>query len=220
MKRNKMLYLMMLLLGMGIMVACSENDGEVEEFADWQNKNETYFNQLYASTQQRIAKGDQSWKIIRKWSLPEDNQHFHANLGDYIIVHILNAGNSTSGSPLYTDSVKVNYRGRLIPSATYTGGYVFDRSYNGKYNPQTMRPATFAVNGLVDGFTTALMHMTIGDRWEVYIPHQLGYGNKEQSNGTIPAYSTLIFDIGLAGFYRAEAPTVRASASTGKWIER
>ena len=60
---------MMLLLGMGIMAACSENDGEVEEFADWQNKNETYFNQLYASTQQRIAKGDQSWKIIRKLSL-------------------------------------------------------------------------------------------------------------------------------------------------------
>lgn len=210
---------MMLMVAVFMMASCSENDGEVEEFADWQNKNETYFNQLYAATQQRIAKGDPNWKIIRNWSLPDDNQTFHADLSNYIIVHILEKGNSQSGSPLYTDSVKVNYRGRLIPSATYTGGYVFDRSYSGEYNLQTMSPAKFAVNTLVDGFTTALMHMNIGDRWEVYIPYRLGYGATEQSNGAIPAYSTLIFDMGLAGFYRAKAPALQSAAKPGAWVQ-
>ena len=50
----------------------------------------------------------------------------------------------------------------------------------------------------------------LGDRWEVYIPHQLGYG--EEANGAIPAYSTLVFDIGLVGIYRygSSAPSWNA----------
>jgi FKBP-type peptidyl-prolyl cis-trans isomerase FklB len=151
--------------------------------------------------------------------LPADGQNFHADLNNYIIVHVLERGNSTSGSPLYTDSVMVNYRGRLIPSATYTAGYLFDRSYSGAYNPQTMNPAKFAVSGLVDGFTTALLHMSVGDRWEVYIPYKLGYGTEKAPKSEIPGYSTLIFDIGLAGYYRPKAPT-RAGVVSGSWIKK
>ena len=51
---------------------------------------------------------------------------------------------------------------------------------------------------LVDGFTTALMSMHRGDHWTVYIPHQLGYGTS--ASGTVPAYSTLIFDLRLVDF--------------------
>ena len=53
---------------------------------------------------------------------------------------------------------------------------------------------------LVEGFTTALLNMNLGDRWEVYIPYQLGYG--EEDKNPIPGYSTLIFDINLVGIYR------------------
>ena len=60
-------------------------------------------------------------------------------------------------------------------------------------------PAKFAVADVVDGFSTALQHMRIGDRWKVYIPYQLGYGTNV--NGSIPAYSTLIFDMALAAYY-------------------
>ncbi len=219
MKKNSICYLLLLMMAVFTMASCSEDSGEVEEFADWQHKNETYFAQLHAATQERIAKGDQNWKIIRNWSLPADGQNFHADLNNYIIVHVLERGNSTSGSPLYTDSVMVSYRGRLIPSATYTAGYLFDRSYSGTYNPQTMNPAKFAVSGLVDGFTTALLHMSVGDRWEVYIPYKLGYGTEKAPKSEIPGYSTLIFDIGLAGYYRPKAPT-RAGMVSGSWVKK
>lgn len=202
MKKRNLLYIFMLVMAMFAITSCSENDGEVKEFADWQQKNDAYFVNLYATTKEQIAKGDHSWMIIPKYSLPAENDKFHAKMQDYIIVHILGTGNSKSESPLLTDSVKVNYCGRLIPSATFAGGYVFDRSYKGAYNKQTMNPAKFVVSGLVDGFTTALLHMKIGDHWQVYIPYQLGYGNQEQDKGKIPAYSTLIFDIGLVGITR------------------
>ena len=53
---------------------------------------------------------------------------------------------------------------------------------------------------MVDGVTTALLNMNLGDRWEVYIPYQLGYKDKE--NGSIPACSMLKFDLYLVGIYR------------------
>lgn len=219
MKKNSTYCLLLLVMAVFTMVSCGESSGEVDEFADWQHKNETYFARLHAATQERIAKGDQNWKIIRNWSLPADGQNFHADLNNYIIVHVLERGNSTSGSPLYTDSVMVNYRGRLIPSANHPAGYLFDSSYSGKYDPQTMNPAKFAVSGLVDGFTTALLHMSVGDRWEVYIPYKLGYGTEKAPKSEIPGCSTLIFDIGLAGYYRPKAPT-RAGVASGSWIKK
>lgn len=219
MKKNSTYCLLLLVMAVFTMVSCGESSGEVDEFADWQHKNETYFARLHAATQERIAKGDQNWKIIRNWSLPADGQSFHADLNNYIIVHVLERGNSTSGSPLYTDSVMVNYRGRLIPSANHPAGYLFDSSYSGKYDPQTMNPAKFAVSGLVDGFTTALLHMSVGDRWEVYIPYKLGYGTEKAPKSEIPGCSTLIFDIGLAGYYRPKAPT-RAGMVSGSWVKK
>lgn len=219
MKKNSTYCLLLLVMAVFTMVSCGESSGEVDEFADWQHKNETYFARLHAATQERIAKGDQNWKIIRNWSLPADGQNFHADLNNYIIVHVLERGNSTSGSPLYTDSVMVNYRGRLIPSANHPAGYLFDSSYSGKYDPQTMNPAKFAVSGLVDGFTTALLHMSVGDRWEVYIPYKLGYGTEKAPKSEIPGCSTLIFDIGLAGYYRPKAPT-RAGVASGSWVKK
>ena len=99
--------------------------------------------------------------------------------------------------------------GRLIPSTTYTSGLIFDKSWSSnQFNAATSRPVhsyiglTYDAEGkptsLVDGFTTALMSMHRGDHWTVYIPYQLGYG--EKSSGVVPAYSTLIFDLRLNDF--------------------
>lgn len=117
---------------------------------------------------------------------------------DYIIVHVDETGGGTT-SPIYTDSVAVHYQGRLIPSTTYTDGLIFDTSWNSsKLNETTARAAHFAVASKGDGFTTALQQMHIGDRWTVYMPYQLAYGATE--NNSVPAYSTLIFDIKLENF--------------------
>jgi peptidylprolyl isomerase/FKBP-type peptidyl-prolyl cis-trans isomerase FklB len=55
-------------------------------------------------------------------------------------------------------------------------------------------------NELIDGFSTALQHMEVGDKWEVWIPWQLGYGAIGQRE--IKAYSTLVFEIELVDIVR------------------
>jgi FKBP-type peptidyl-prolyl cis-trans isomerase (trigger factor) len=68
-------------------------------------------------------------------------------------------------------------------------GKVFDSSY--KRN----QPAEMRVNQVIKGFTEALVHMPAGSVWEVYIPQNLAYGEREA--GEIKPFSTLIFKIEL-----------------------
>lgn len=85
--------------------------------------------------------------------------------------------------PKDTSVVKVNYEGRLID------GTVFDSSYkNGQ-------PVTLHANQVIKGWTEALVHMPAGSVWEVYIPQELAYGDREQ--GQIKPYSPLVFKIEL-----------------------
>ena len=106
-----------------------------------------------------------------------------------------------------------------MPSSTYADGYVFDQSYTGTFNMATLKPVSKAVSAFVDGFTTALMNMHIGDHWRVYIPYNLGYGTSTSSK--IPAYSTLIFDIALVAYYRPGTviPAWKAKSSKGVWVD-
>lgn len=89
----------------------------------------------------------------------------------------------TGEIPTATQRVKVNYRGTLID------GTEFDSSY--KRN----QPATFACNQVIKGWTEALTMMPVGSKWELYIPQELGYGERE--SGQIPPFSTLIFEVEL-----------------------
>lgn len=85
--------------------------------------------------------------------------------------------------PKDTSVVKVNYEGRLID------GTVFNSSYkNGQ-------PVTLRANQVIKGWTEALVHMPAGSVWEVYIPQELAYGDREQ--GQIKPYSPLVFKIEL-----------------------
>lgn len=85
--------------------------------------------------------------------------------------------------PADTSWVKVNYEGRTIE------GNVFDSSYKNK-NPLKLR-----CNQVIKGWTEALVRMPAGSVWEVYIPQELAYGDREQ--GQIKPFSTLIFKIEL-----------------------
>ena len=201
-----------MMLSAGLFTSCTENDDTVEEYANWQSKNETYWENLYTTTQQKIKGGDTSWKIILNYTFQNQKQTTGSALTyrpeNYIIAHVEQAGTGTT-SPLYSDSVSMHYMGRLIPSTTYTSGLIFDKSWSSnQFNAATSRPVhsyiglTYDAEGkptsLVDGFTTALMSMHRGDHWTVYIPYQLGYG--EKNSGVVPAYSTLIFDLRLNDF--------------------
>ena len=87
--------------------------------------------------------------------------------------------------PTEQDRVTVKYEGRLVD------GTVFDSSY--KRDPQT---TTFRVNQVIKGWTEALTLMTVGSKWELYIPQELGYGARQQGKDIKP-YSTLIFTVEL-----------------------
>ena len=58
-------------------------------------------------------------------------------------------------------------------------------------------PLAIRLSDLIEGWVIALQQMCVGDKWEVYIPSELGYGKYSQPG--IPAYSTLIFEIELTG---------------------
>ncbi len=179
------------------LTACSEEDDTIEEYPDWENTNTAYFVDLYTSATALIAQGNTTWKLLRAWSLPEDNEIYTAVMTNYIVVEVLEEGTG-AGCPLYTDNVWVHYRGRLLPSVSYPEGYIFDQSYYGEFNEQTAMPAAFSVSALVDGFATALQNMHIGDYWRVYMPYELGYGTIATTS--VPAYSTLIFEIKLVAY--------------------
>ena len=94
--------------------------------------------------------------------------------------------------PKATDEVEVIYEGRLID------GTVFDAtSKHGGAKTDKFR----AVN-LIKGWTEALTTMPVGSKWQIYIPYELAYG--ERQAGQIPPYSTLIFDLELVSIVKPE----------------
>ena len=97
-----------------------------------------------------------------------------------VMYRVINKGNGPKPSP--KSFISVYYTGTLI------NGKVFDKTQKG-------HPATFRLNELIAGWSTALREMPAGSRCEIVIPYNLGYGSR--SAGVIKAYSTLIFDITL-----------------------
>ena len=89
----------------------------------------------------------------------------------------------TGAVPADTSLVKVHYEGRLLNDT------IFDSSY------KRGEPTTFRANQVIKGWTEALCHMPEGSVWEVYIPQELAYGEREQ--GDIKPFSALIFKIEL-----------------------
>jgi len=89
----------------------------------------------------------------------------------------------TGAIPADTSLVKVHYEGRLLNDS------VFDSSY------KRGEPITLRCNQTIKGWTDAMVHMPAGSIWEVYIPQDLAYGEREQ--GMIKPFSVLKFKIEL-----------------------
>ena len=90
----------------------------------------------------------------------------------------------TGKTPAATSEVSVHYAGTLID------GTEFDSSI------KRGEPATFPVNGVIAGWTEALQLMKEGDKWMLYIPYNLAYGERG-AGGQIPPFATLIFEVEL-----------------------
>ena len=88
--------------------------------------------------------------------------------------------------PTATDKVKVHYHGMLI------NGKVFDSSV------ERGEPISFGLNQVIKGWTEGVQLMSVGDKWKLFIPSELAYGERGAGN-VIPPYAALIFEVELLG---------------------
>jgi FKBP-type peptidyl-prolyl cis-trans isomerase FklB len=102
---------------------------------------------------------------------------------------VLKSGNGKT--PKATDTVKTHYHGTLID------GTVFDSSV------ERGEPHTFPVNGVIAGWTEALQLMKEGDKWQLYVPAKLAYGDRG-AGAKIGPNSALIFDVELISIEKAQ----------------
>ncbi len=110
----------------------------------------------------------------------------------------------TGPKPAATDTVSCNYRGTLID------GKEFDSSY------KRGQPLSIQVNGVIKGWTEALQLMPVGSKWQLFIPSDLGYGDRG-SGPVIGPSATLIFEVELLSIQakdKTQPPPPPASAPT------
>ena len=88
--------------------------------------------------------------------------------------------------PKRTDKVEVNYEGKLVD------GTVFDSS-----SKHGSKPASFRADQVIKGWTEALTMMPVGSKWQLFIPYELAYGDRNM--GTIKPFSALVFTVELVG---------------------
>ena len=97
----------------------------------------------------------------------------------------------TGPKPAAADTVSCNYRGTLL------NGTEFDSSY------KRGQPASFPVTGVIKGWTEALQLMPVGSKWQLFIPAELGYGDRGAGADIGPG-ATLIFEVELLSIQSKE----------------
>ena len=138
MKQLTTLFALLLLLIVTPMVATSCTDNTDDEKQDlefttnWKKRNVAYFDSVLTLARQKVAEaqaqyGD-DWQSHCEWRVFLSYAKVAGGPStDTICARVINTGTGTD-SPLYTDSVKVNYMGHLIPTESYKDGRVFDHS--------------------------------------------------------------------------------------------
>lgn len=121
----------------------------------------------------------------REWLKAKSQEEGVMSLDKGVCYKVLTKGPSSIKSPHRDSVITAHYTGKTI------NGRTFDRSRGG------IAPA-FRLRDLIPGWQIALTQMHIGDKWEIYVPAEQGYGKWAQPG--IPAGSTLIFEIELISF--------------------
>ena len=120
----------------------------------------------------------------KEWLLQKSQENGVKALAKGIYYRILTEGKNDGRHPNPRSIVTAHYTGRTIDRQ------LFDSSRNGA-------PLAVRLCDLIEGWIIALQQMCVGDKWEIYIPAEMGYGKVSQPG--IPGGSTLIFEIELLG---------------------
>ncbi len=146
---------------------------------------------LMAKRREAMAKQEEKMKAAAEPNKKEGEAFLTANKAKEGVVtlpsglqyKVLSDGNGPK--PTLNDTVVCNYRGTLI------NGTEFDSS--SKHGG----PATFQVGRVIKGWTEALQLMSVGSKWQLFIPSDLAYGEQGTPGGDIGPNSTLIFEVEL-----------------------
>jgi FKBP-type peptidyl-prolyl cis-trans isomerase len=120
----------------------------------------------------------------RDWLVRKSQEEGVLALPKGIFYKVLAEGKADGRHPDPRSIVTVHYTGQTID------GRQFDSSRDGV-------PPAFRLCDLIEGWIVAMQRMCVGDKWEIYIPAEMGYGKFSQPG--IPANSTLVFEIELLG---------------------
>jgi len=164
------------------LASCDQSTSVVNTYDNWEARNQTVLDSLQSVID---SKSNPNLFVVTPMS----------NTKLKIYAEKVTGYDATGDRPLDSDTVQVYYRGKLI------NGEVFDQNFSG-INPNVDFDTPFktAVNGsVITGWTEVLRLMKKGERWVVYIPYQLAY--KAAGSGSIPGYSTLIFDMNLYNYW-------------------
>lgn len=118
------------------------------------------------------------------WLIAKSKEEGVKALSKGIYYKVLAEGDASSVKPTPRSIITAHYTGKTI------NGKQFDSSRGGV-------PLACRLCDLIEGWIIAIQQMHIGDKWEIYIPAEMGYGKFSQPG--IPGGSTLIFEIELLG---------------------
>lgn len=199
--------------------SCSEDSNEWDPYYSWESRNAIWFEEVADSARTAIAAAKaqygEEWEDYCQWRMFKSLQlsaDITGPLTDSIVCKIVPPEPGTEKGTRhvnFTDYVRVYYRAWLMPTEYIAEDnvtkeikrVVFTQTYYNDFNPETAGTAVLAVDGLIEGFQTALQYMVEGDEWYVYIPQQLGYGS--EASNIVPTYSTLLYHIRLVNIYES-----------------
>lgn len=161
------------------------DDSTWQQYEEWRQANDEFY---YAQVDLKDADGTPFYKQLSPAWYP----------GSGVLIHYFNDRAKTEGnlSPMVNSTVDVKYIGRLYNDVAFDSS--FTQTANGDSIFRTQPSST------IEGWQIALTDMRVGDSCRVVIPYPQGY--QAQSTGSIPPYSTLVFDIKLVDIYSYELP--------------
>lgn len=184
---SKKIYLFSLVLLALTFTACSETE-ETGRYDNWRARSEAFIDSIanvYAGQQNgSITVTDEKEKLYPFTDLT-NGQTIYAKK------RISRDGVKDDDKPVYTSKVSAYYR------MSYFNGDVVQQNFAGTEPDEFDVPSEFLLNEVISGWGYTLTEMAEGEFWTLYIPYQSGYGSGTGSDGSLQAYSALVYDVKL-----------------------
>ena len=184
---SKKIYLFSLVLLALTFTACSETE-ETGRYDNWRARSEAFIDSIanvYAGQQNgSITVTDEKERLYPFTDLT-NGQTIYAKK------RIPRDGVKNDDKPVYTSKVSAYYR------MSYFNGDVVQQNFAGTEPDEFDVPSEFLLNEVISGWGYTLTEMAEGEFWTLYIPYQSGYGSGTGSDGSLQAYSALVYDVKL-----------------------